>query len=151
MIVFWIVLALAFAVAEVVTLALFAVFLVVAALGAAATAWFGADLLWQGFAFFVLAVGGIFLARPLLMRYLERRRAGPTVSGAQEMIGSVGVVTDDVGGALEQARGHVRIMGERWPAVSADDTRLAAGREVAVVEIRGATLVVAAEQVVEES
>ena len=151
MIFFWIVLALAFAVAEVVTLALFAVFLVVAALGGALAAGLGGDLLWQGFAFFVLAIGGIFVARPLLMRYLERRRAGPTVSGAQEMIGTVGVVTDDVRGALAAARGHVRIMGERWPAVSADDSTLKAGREVEVVDIRGATLVVASEQVVEES
>ena len=149
MIFFWIVLALAFAVAEVVTLALFAVFLVVAALGAGVAAAVGGDVLWQGFTFFVLALAGLILARPLLMRYLERRRAGPTVSGAQEMIGSVGIVTDEVAGALKPALGHVRIMGERWPAVSADDSVLETGREVEVVEIRGATLVVAAENVEE--
>ena len=146
---FWIVVALAFAVAEVVTTALFAAFLVVAALGAALAAALGGDYLWQGFVFFVLAVAGIALARPPLMRYLGRRRAGSTASGAMEMIGAVGVVTDDIRGSLESERGHVRIMGERWPAISVDDSALEAGREVAVVDIRGATLVVAPEQVEE--
>ncbi|SRR5581483_4891478 len=142
MVVLWIVVALAFAVVEVMTTALFAVFLAVAAVGAAAAAWLGWGLLVQGAVFFVLAVAGVAVARPPLLRYLARRRiVVPTLSGAQEMIGRTAVVTEPIPGANQP--GHVEIMGERWPAVSADGNPVKEGREVTVVDIRRATLVVA--------
>lgn len=139
---FWLVVAIAFIVAEVLTLALFAAFFAVAALGGALVAWVGGDLLAQGLTVLVLSVAGIALARPPLMRYLTRRREGPTASGAQEMVGKPGIVSDRIAGGADHERGHVRIMGESWLAVSADDSPIEAGQEVRVVEIRGATLVV---------
>lgn len=139
MLIFWIVAGLAFAVAEVVTLALFAVFLAVAAAGAAVTAALGGSLLEQGVVFGVLAVAGLLVARPLATRWLRRGRTAPSVSGAQEMVGARGRVTGDVAGE----RAHVQIMGERWPALTADGSPLEPGDEVQVIEIRGATLVVA--------
>jgi membrane protein implicated in regulation of membrane protease activity len=139
---FWLVVALAFIVAEVVTLALFAGFFAVAALGGALAAALGGDFLTQGLVVFVIAVAGIALARPPLMRYLMRRRAGPTLSGAQEMVGKPGVVEDRIRGAADNERGHVRILGESWLAVSADGSPVEAGQQVRVIDIRRATLVV---------
>jgi membrane protein implicated in regulation of membrane protease activity len=141
MTVLWIVVAIVFAVAEMLTVAFFAVFVTAAALAAAVAAALGADLLAQGIVFFAVAVGGILLARPPLMRYLRRRQEPAQLSGAQEMIGRTGLVTDPIRDG--QRPGHVDIMGERWPAVSADGEPLKAGLEVRVVEIRRATLVVA--------
>ncbi|HEX6350425.1 MAG TPA: NfeD family protein [Candidatus Dormibacteraeota bacterium] len=140
--IFWVVVALAFAAGEVVSLAFFAVFLTLAALGAAAAAAMGGDLLVQGLVFTVLAVGGVVLARPPLLRWMHYRyRATPaTLSGAQEMIGRTGLVTDAIKGGHQT--GHVKIMGERWPAVTADGSQVREGAEVRVVEIRNATLVV---------
>jgi membrane protein implicated in regulation of membrane protease activity len=139
---FWLVVALAFVVAEVVTLAFFAGFFAVAALGGALAAALGGDFLTQGLVVFVISVAGIALARPPLMRYLTRRRSGPIVSGAQEMVGKVGVVEDRITGAAEHERGHVRILGESWLAVSADGSAVDAGREVRVIDIQRTTLVV---------
>ncbi|HEX6547517.1 MAG TPA: NfeD family protein [Candidatus Dormibacteraeota bacterium] len=138
----WLVIAIAFLVAEVATLAMFAIFVTVAALGAAAAAAVGESLISQSVVFFLLAVLGIFVARPLLLRYLRHRQSRvPVLSGAQEMIGRTAVVTDPIGGPT--AAGHVRIMGEQWRAVSADGSPLSTGQEVQVVEIRNTTLVVA--------
>ena len=143
MLIFWIVAGLALAVVEVVTLAFFAVFLAVAAAGAAVAAALGGSLIWQGAVFGLLAVGGLFGARPLVTRRLQRRRSGRAASGARAMIGASGVVTDGVAGESAPVPGHVQIMGERWPARTGDGSRLEPGDEVQVIEIRGATLVVA--------
>ncbi len=142
MVIFWVVVALAFAVGEMVTLAFFAAFLCLAALGAAVAAAAGGDLPIQGIVFTVVAVGGVVLARPPLLRWMHYRyRATPaTLSGAQEMIGRTGLVTDPIKGG--QQTGHVKIMGERWPAVTADGSPVREGAEVRVVDIRNATLVV---------
>ena len=143
LIVFWIVAALAFAVGEVVTGAFFAVFLTIAAIGAAAAAALGFDLLVQGIVFAVVAVLGILLARPPLMAWVHRRHRGAPIvlSGAQEMIGRTGLVIDAIKGAHQV--GHVKIMGERWPAITADGSPVKEGAEVRVVDIHNATLVVA--------
>ena len=140
MTVLWVAVAIVFAVAEMLTLAFFAVFVTVAALGAAIAAALGADLLWQGIVFGALAVLGLVVARPPLLHHLRGRRPAQ-LSGAQEMIGRTGVVIDAIRGSHRP--GHVEIMGERWPAVSASGEPVKAGQEVRVVEIRRATLVVA--------
>jgi len=142
MLIFWVVVALAFAVGEVLTLAFFAVFLCVAALGAAAAAGTGGDLLVQAIVFAILAVVGLVVARPPLLRLMHYRRRGTptTLSGAQEMIGRTGLVTDPIKGPHQA--GHVKIMGERWPAVTADGSPVREGAEVRVVDIHNATLVV---------
>ena len=141
MAVFWIALAIVFAVAEVLTVAFFALFVAIAALGAAVAAAAGLDIVWQSIVFFVLALVGLVAGRPPLMGYVSRRRAPALASGAQVMIGRTALVTDAIPDAHQP--GHVQIMGERWPAVSADGSPIKAGQHVLVLEIRNATLVVA--------
>ena len=142
MLIFWVVAALAFAVGEMVTLGFFALFLAVAAAGSAVAAALRANLLVQGLVFAVLAVGGVLVARPPLLRWVHYRRrgTGATLSGAEEMIGRTGLVTESIKGPHQG--GHVKIMGERWPAITADGSPVKEGAEVRVVEIRNSTLVV---------
>jgi len=142
MLIFWVVAALAFAVGEMVTLGFFALFLSVAAAGSAVAAALGANLLVQGLVFAVLAVGGVLVARPPLLRWVHYRRrgTGATLSGAEEMIGRTGLVIESIKGPHQG--GHVKIMGERWPAITADGSPVKEGAEVRVVEIRNSTLVV---------
>lgn len=136
---FWIVAALACAVVEVATLGFFAGFLALGALGAALVSLrFGLE--WQGVAFIAVSVAGILSARAPLIRYINRNRPHPMESGAREMLGRAAVVTDPI--ASEAVPGHVRVLGESWPAISADGGPIAAGAEVNIVDIRRATLVV---------
>jgi membrane protein implicated in regulation of membrane protease activity len=128
-------------IAEMLTLAVFAAFGAVAAVAAAIAAALGADILVQGIVFAVVAIGGVVLARPPLMRYLARRKEPVLLSGAAGMVGQTAVVVDTVNGP--QQPGHVQIQGEKWLAVSADGSPLEPGRTVNVVEIRQTTLVVA--------
>ena len=136
----WIGIALVFAIVEVMTVGLFAGFVSLGALGAAVAAFLGEGILVESIVFAVVAITGILVVRRPLLRYLQRRQ-GPTVlSGAAAMIGQTATVVDAIKGPDE--RGHVRIAGEDWPALTWDGSPLEVGAPVRVVEIRRATLVV---------
>jgi membrane protein implicated in regulation of membrane protease activity len=136
----WIAIALVFAIAEVLTVGLFAGFISLGAFGAAIAAFVGDDIVFQSVVFAAVAILGIAVLRRPLLGYLQSR-AGPVVlSGAAAMIGQTALVVDSIGGAHE--RGHVRIAGEDWPALTRDGRPVEAGALVRVVEIRRATLVV---------
>lgn len=140
----WIAVALLFAVVEVATVSLFAAFLAVGALGAAVVAFVGQGLIPQALAFVIVAGLGVVLARPYLMRHLRRNASVETVSGAQSMIGETAVVVHRLNGA--SSRGHVRILGENWPAMTRDGSVVEEGASVRIVDLEGATLVVEALQ-----
>lgn len=135
----WIAVALLFAVVEVATVSLFAAFLSAGAVAAAVVAFVGFPPLFQAIAFAAMSLLGIVLVRPWLMRHMRRRRTAETVSGAESMIGETAVVVRTV---QPHERGHVRIMGENWPALARDGAELDQGRTVRIVDIEGATLIV---------
>jgi membrane protein implicated in regulation of membrane protease activity len=136
MVVAWVAFALVMAVVEVASVAFYAAFLALGAIAAAVAALLGANVYFQAGAFLIIALGGVLVVRPALVR----RRRPALVSGAQGMIGQTGVVVEPIEG--EHIAGHVRLAGESWPAVSADGKPIAAEATVTVTEIRGSTLVV---------
>jgi membrane protein implicated in regulation of membrane protease activity len=137
---FWLIVAGAFVVAEMLTLAFFAVFLAIGALGAALAALLGADLLVQAIIMGVVGVGGIFAGRPYLHRALGRHKPPRLRSGAEGMIGQHSVLLDPIGGSGQP--GHVLIFGERWPALTGDGSALEANTPVVVTGIKSTTLIV---------
>lgn len=141
----WIAVALLFAIGEVVTLALFAGFVALGALGAAIAAFTefsvaGSEYLGQAIVFGAVSLFGIAAVRRPLIDYLQRRSSPELISGAAAMIGQTALLVDPIGGPHQ--RGHVRIAGEDWPALTTDGRPLEAGQSVRVVDIRRATLVV---------
>jgi membrane protein implicated in regulation of membrane protease activity len=136
----WLAVALIFAVVEVATAVLFGGFITLGALAAAVAAFIGADLLTQAIVFAVVSMLGLVVARRPLMAYLKARHGPETLSGAYAMIGQNAVVVDPITG--EHRRGHVRIAGEDWPALSRDGLPVEKGTVVRVVEINKATLLV---------
>jgi membrane protein implicated in regulation of membrane protease activity len=135
----WLAVALAFAVAEIATLAFYAVFIVIGALAASLAAYLGVPLPGQVVAFAVVSVLGLFAARPPLLRYMKRD-VPAMGSGAQSMIGQDAPVVDEIGGSHE--RGHVQVHGESWPALSADGSVIPVGSIVTIEGLKQATLVV---------
>ena len=67
-------------------------------------------------------------------------QANDTVQDHMEVLEDTGLVTESIKGPHQG--GHVKIMGERWPAITADGSPVKEGAEVRVVEIRNSTLVV---------
>src|SRR2546426_9666996 len=88
---FWVIVAVVFAIAEVMTVAFFAAFIAVGALGAAIASLLGFNLLVQAIVLGVIGVAGIFVARPYLVARMHVGRPALR-SGAGSMGGQQAVV-----------------------------------------------------------
>jgi membrane protein implicated in regulation of membrane protease activity len=138
---FWVIVAIAFAVVEVMTVAFFAVFITIGALGAAVAALLHFNLLVQAIVLGVIGVAGILIARPFLVDRLHIGR--PTLrSGADSMVGQQAVLLEPILGVGQP--GHVKIAGELWPALTADGSPVPANTLIVVTALRSTTLIVRA-------
>jgi membrane protein implicated in regulation of membrane protease activity len=138
---FWVFVAIVTAIAEVLTVALFSLFITIGALGAAVASLLGFNLLVQAIVFLVLGVTGIFIARPYLVERLHIGR--PSLrSGADSMVGQQTVLTEAIKGNGEP--GHVKVAGESWPALTEDGSALPASTPVIVTALRSTVLIVRA-------
>jgi membrane protein implicated in regulation of membrane protease activity len=135
----WLAVALAFGVAEMLTLAFFALFFVVGAVAAAIAAQLGVPEVGQILIFAVVSIAGVLLARRPLVRYLKRGRP-EVLSGAQAMIGRDATVVDEI--LDEHHPGHVLIAGERWLAIPAGGRPIPSGTTVRIDGLRQSRLVV---------
>lgn len=136
----WIAVALVFALVEVASVALYAAFLAAGAVAAAVAAFGGTPPLGQALVFGLVSLLGVLFVRRPLLDHLRARHHPDLLSGAWAMIGQTALVVDPIVGPHQ--RGHVRIAGEDWPALSADGSPVERGATVRVVDIRQATLVV---------
>lgn len=136
----WLGVTLALILLEVASVAFFAAFLALGALAAGLLAWLQFQLWVQVVAFTLVSLIGILIGRPLLLGVLGRRREPHLSSGAESMIGTSALLTQAIAGGQET--GHVRVLGESWPARSASGAAIAAGETVVVRTIEGATLLV---------
>jgi membrane protein implicated in regulation of membrane protease activity len=136
----WLALALAFGVAEMLTLAFFALFFVVGAVAAAIAAQLGVSQVGQIIIFALVSIVGVLAARPPMMHYLKRGGVPEVLSGAQAMIGRDATVVDDI--LDEHHPGHVLIAGERWLAIPADGRAIASGTTVRIDGLRQSQVVV---------
>jgi membrane protein implicated in regulation of membrane protease activity len=135
----WLAVALAFGVAEMLTLAFFALFFVVGAIAAAIAAQLGLSQVGQIVVFAAVSVVGVLAGRPPIMHYLKRRTP-EVLSGAQAMIGRDATVVDAI--LDEHHPGHVLIAGERWLAIPAGGRPIPSGSTVRIEGLRQSRLLV---------
>ena len=87
----------------------------------------------------VVVAAGVVLGGACLVavRVGIRVRALPVSSGAKQLVGATGVVTEDLA-----PKGHVRVHGETWTAVvlGKDAVPIEVGTNVFIVSVRGLTL-----------
>jgi membrane protein implicated in regulation of membrane protease activity len=107
------------------------------ALGGAVAAALGGALLVQVIVSIVIALGLLWLVRPVAIRHLN---PGPAaITGSDALVGREAVVLSEV----TQDDGRVRLNGAVWSARSKDPRQeLPAGTRVSVIAIEGATAVV---------
>jgi membrane protein implicated in regulation of membrane protease activity len=135
----WVLIAVALAVGEVLTPGLFFLGPVALAAGAAAVAsLLGAGALGSLLVFIVCSVASLGVLRPIARRHIRLPVLSRT--GTDALIGRKGVVTRRV----DRHGGRVRIGGEEWSARAyLEDQVLAEGQMVDVIQIEGATALVA--------
>lgn len=135
----WFVGAMLLGILEVVTLDLTLAMLAGGALAAGFAALLGLSLPWTIVVFLVTSTLLIFTLRPWLLRSL-RERVKLVETNVHRLIGKEGVAID---GVTDRA-GRVKLLGEVWTARLADDAGdVVEGQTVVVIDIKGATAIVA--------
>lgn len=133
----WLIAAIAFAVVEIITTTLFVAPFAVGALAAMVVELAGGSTALDVIVFLAVSAASFLIVRPIALRH---RRMPPEIrTGTAALIGQTAVVLDEV----SRDGGTVKLAGETWSARSYDDESvLALGARVTVVEIRGATALV---------
>jgi membrane protein implicated in regulation of membrane protease activity len=134
----WAVLCVVLVVLEATTTAFVALYFAVAALATAVLAAIGLAFGLQLAAFGLIAIGGLLLTRPALMRAARR---GPELrTGVDAMRGQHGLVTKAI---ADFDPGLVKVGGELWTARSYfEGEEIPEGARVEVVEVKGVTALV---------
>jgi membrane protein implicated in regulation of membrane protease activity len=142
MVIAWLALGVVLLLVEMHHLAFFAMFAALGSFAAAAVAIVAPTAVpLQGGVAVGVGLAGVVAVRPLVSKAFDARRAGFSVRGVHGgLIGHEAVTLDVVGDA--HRNGHVRLVGERWLAVSGSGEALPAGTVVVVTAVQGTTLLV---------
>lgn len=133
----WLGLAVVLGIVEVTSLGLVFAMIAVGALSGAIVALGTDSLAVQVLVSLAVSLGMLFVVRPIALSHLRTPHAIRT--GVAALIGERGVVTEQVDGH----NGRIKLRGEVWSARAYDPSHvIAAGKNVEVVQIEGATAVV---------
>ncbi len=128
----WLVLLIAFAIVEGVTVSLVSVWFMGGSLAALIASLCGAKLWLQVVLFFVVSILLLLCLRPLSRRLLKQKKVA---TNADSNIGREAVVTEPIDNL--RGSGAVRISGVEWSARSADGSEIEKGAVVRVLRIEG--------------
>jgi membrane protein implicated in regulation of membrane protease activity len=138
--VIWLIAAAIFGVGEILTLSFFLAPFAGGALIAAIIAAAGAGTAISWVVFLVVSVALLAALRPIARSH--RRQPAQLRTGTAALVGASGMVVERI--ANDEGVGAVRIEGEVWTARAFDeDEIIEAGKRVHVIEIKGATALVA--------
>jgi membrane protein implicated in regulation of membrane protease activity len=137
MVIFWLIVAIASIVIEIITLGnLICIWFAIGALVSAILAWLKVYTAIQYIVFFVASILAMLIIRPLAAEYL---RGNTVPTNADRLIGKTGVVTKDI---TSDSWGEVLVMGVRWSAISVDNTAIKKDTKVKIMAIDGVKLMV---------
>ncbi len=138
MTIFWLVLAVAMAVLEGVTVQLVSIWFAVGGLAACIASLFTDNIVIETAVFVVISALALAVTRPLVKK-LKKRGLQPT--NADRYIGRTAVVIAEIDNS--KAEGMVRVDNEKWTARSVDGEIIPEGATVTVKAIEGVKLMVA--------
>jgi membrane protein implicated in regulation of membrane protease activity len=138
----WVVIGVLLALFELRHLAFYALFGAAGCVGGAIVAGIAPSALpLQGGVAVAIAVAGVVLVRPYVSTAFASRHEGHVAIGVHGgLVGQEALTLDEVADGPQP--GHVRLVGERWLAVSGSGTAIPAHTTVLVTAVQGTTLVV---------
>jgi membrane protein implicated in regulation of membrane protease activity len=137
--VIWLIVAVVFAVAEVINLSFYLFPFAIGATGAAVVSLAGGPAVAVWVVFAVLTAASFTIVRPIARRHINMPPQLRT--GTAALIGRTAIVTERI--VNDEAVGKIRLDGEVWTARAYDEDKvLEPGTRVHVMEIRGATALV---------
>lgn len=137
MLYFWLAIAIAAGVLEMLTPQLVSIWFCVGALISLACAALNAEIWVQTIVFIISSVAMVFLTRPIYKKYIMPKI---TATNSDALIGKTAIVIEDIDN--DAAVGLVKISGQVWSALSEDGVNIAKDTKVLVKAISGVKLIV---------
>ena len=138
----WLVIGVGLLIAELRHLAFYLLFVGIGCLAAAAVALAAPSAIGaQAAVAVVVAAAGVTAVSPVMSRAFHQHRGGQVARGVHGGLVGQEALTLDVVATMHQ-RGHVRLGGERWLAVSGDGSAIGPSTPVVVTAVEGTTLTV---------
>ena len=128
----WLLLVVAFLIAEAATVTVISLWFAAGALAAMATALLSGSVWLQAGVFLVVSAIALTALRPLVRKYLTPKL---TATNVDSVIGSVGIVTTAINNVA--AAGQIKLNGMEWTARSSSGEVIPAGTQVTVERIEG--------------
>ena len=138
----WLILTVAFLVAEAATVTVISLWFAAGALAAMAAALLGAGIFLQAGVFLAVSAVALTALRPLVRKFLTPRL---TATNVDSVIGSVGIVTADIDNIVSS--GQVKLNGMEWSARSSSGASIPNGTKVRVDRIEGVKVFVSPAEV----
>ena len=138
----WLLLVVAFLIAEAATVTVISLWFAAGALAAMATALLSGSVWLQAGVFLVVSAIALTALRPLVRKYLTPKL---TATNVDSVIGSVGIVTTAINNVA--AAGQVKLNGMEWTARSTSGDPISEGTLVRVDRIEGVKLLVSPAEV----
>lgn len=135
--VIWVAVMVVFGALEAATVGLTSIWFVVGGLGGLIASMLGAEIWLQLVVFFVLSIGCMLAARPLVAKYINQ---STTPTNADRVLGATARVTEAIDNAVPV--GAVYVDGKTWSARSEHGTTIAAGTMVRILRMEGVRLFV---------
>ena len=132
----WLIIAVVFLIVETITVEIVSIWFTLASIVSMILALCNVHVGWQIGAFAASSILLIIFTRPLVTKYLQKNESKTNV---EALIGNIATVTKDI---LPDDRGEVKIKGQYWLAISADNKQIESGKKVSVLAIEGAKLIV---------
>ena len=112
----------------------------VGCLGSALAAYLEADIKWQVGIFSLTTAIVLFVIRPLFLKYCYSAKAGKIQTNVDALVGAMGLVSEKIDPSANT--GRVKVGGDDWRALSADDREIEEGQKVQVVKVDGTKIYV---------
>lgn len=138
----WLVLTVAFLIAEAATVTVISLWFAAGSLAAMAAALLGAGVWLQALVFLAVSAAALTALRPLVRKFLTPKL---TATNVDSVIGSVGIVTADIDNIA--ASGQVKLNGMEWTARSSSGESVPRGTRVTVDRIEGVKVFVSPSEI----
>lgn len=133
----WFLLAIVFAIIEMTNASFFIIWFGVGALGGMVTSFLTASITYQFLVFIIISVLLLLSTRKVTSKLTE---SSITPTNVDAVIGKIGIVVETI--QILDEPGIIKVDGETWSAISADQRSIEKGEKAKVLEVRGVRLIV---------
>ena len=129
----WLIVALVFLILEIFTTGIAVICFSFGAIGSCIAALCGGNINWQVIIFAIVTLLSFIFIRPMLIKLFYKKGKNEIKTNADALIGRKGIVSEAINPATGE--GRVKVDGDDWKAVSADEQPIEMGARVEILKL----------------